>query len=57
MCILSRFGETCEQICHCKYPGCDDVTGQCSIKGCKEGWKGDSCNGTVCVLTVMLHHY
>lgn len=47
VCILSRFGEKCEQICHCNVPGCDVVTGHCNIGKCAEGWAGESCNGTI----------
>lgn len=47
VCILSRFGEKCEQICHCNIPGCDVVTGHCNIGKCAEGWAGESCNGTI----------
>ncbi|CAC5375585.1 unnamed protein product [Mytilus coruscus] len=48
-CKSNRFGNKCEQICHCKEPGCDDITGYCGRAGCEEEWKGPSCNGTVCI--------
>ncbi|CAG2243427.1 PTPRM [Mytilus edulis] len=40
-----RFGKNCEQVCHCKEPDCNDLTGHCSYLGCEEEWTGPSCNG------------
>lgn len=45
VCKPGKFGNKCEQICHCKEPDCDDLTGHCSAAGCEEEWSGDSCNG------------
>ncbi|CAC5368342.1 unnamed protein product [Mytilus coruscus] len=49
VCKSGRFGNKCEQICHCKEPDCNDLTGHCSSAGCEEEWSGHSCNGTVCI--------
>lgn len=47
VCDTNRFGQKCEQTCHCKEPGCDRVTGHCNRGLCEDSWTGVSCNGMV----------
>ncbi|KAH3692190.1 hypothetical protein DPMN_191546 [Dreissena polymorpha] len=43
-CPLGSYSVNCSKQCHCLVSSCDDVTGECENGGCKDGWKGISCN-------------
>ncbi|KAJ8302355.1 hypothetical protein KUTeg_021342 [Tegillarca granosa] len=42
-CVNNTFGEGCNSTCHCNQSTCNNSNGQCLKKGCKPGWKGNSC--------------
>ncbi|XP_076081185.1 uncharacterized protein LOC143052105 [Mytilus galloprovincialis] len=44
VCEPGKFGENCENICHCKTPGCDVTNGICNVLGCEDGWSGNRCD-------------
>ncbi|XP_069125998.1 receptor-type tyrosine-protein phosphatase kappa-like isoform X3 [Argopecten irradians] len=43
-CTEGTFGEKCNQFCHCKNGTCDQNTGICPGRECREGWMGDRCD-------------
>ncbi|XP_021369808.1 deleted in malignant brain tumors 1 protein-like isoform X2 [Mizuhopecten yessoensis] len=43
-CESGTFGTNCLQRCHCKIPGCHNMTGVCNNAGCQDGWEGSSCD-------------
>ncbi|KAH3856502.1 hypothetical protein DPMN_099092 [Dreissena polymorpha] len=43
-CPLGSYSLNCTKQCHCRVGPCDIVTGACGNRGCKEGWRGISCN-------------
>lgn len=44
VCETGKFGENCENSCHCKTSGCGIEDGHCYDPGCEDGWSGDRCD-------------